>query len=308
MKRCHYDGVRLDDLFIGGSINVFSRQLNIVDYADEFTRRALTHKRERTFGLCFSVAQFGTALTRCLRAGMTTTRVKSFQLSRDEAQRFASLTAGTRADGGQLAEALARGTVVAFELLAGGAVAQWNSLRDPTSTYGSANDQDVDAEIDFFFGPRMPARSTAQFDNCTLCVIKPHLVLAGQSGEIIDGVMAAGFKVSALEMFHLERANAEEFLEVYKGVVPEYNSMVMELISGPCIALEVVGNAGSSSAVQDVRTLVGPADPEIARHLRPQCLRAKFGVDKIKNSLHCTDLPEDGALESEYFFKILQGV
>jgi nucleoside-diphosphate kinase len=54
------------------------------------------------------------------------------------------------------------------------------------------------------------------------------------------------------------------------------------------------------------REFVGPSDPEIARHLRPHTLRALFGKDKIKNSVHCTDLPDDGMLEVEYFFRILQ--
>ena len=36
---------------------------------------------------------------------------------------------------------------------------------------------------------------------------------------------------------------------------------------------------------------------EIARHRRPATLRALYGKDKVKNSVHCTDLPEDGVLE-----------
>jgi hypothetical protein len=48
----------------------------------------------------------------------------------------------------------------------------------------------------------------------------------------------------------------------------------------------------SSSSEFDVTML-----QEIARHLRPRTLRAQFGKDKIRNALHCTDLPEDGLLE-----------
>ena len=45
------------------------------------------------------------------------------------------------------------------------------------------------------------------------------------------------------------------------------------------------------------REFVGPHDPEIGRHIRENTLRAKFGVDRVKNAVHCTDLPEDGILE-----------
>ena len=31
--------------------------------------------------------------------------------------------------------------------------------------------------------------------------------------------------------------------------------------------------------------------------MRSHTLRAKFGVDKIKNAVHCTDLPDDALLE-----------
>jgi nucleoside-diphosphate kinase len=45
---------------------------------------------------------------------------------------------------------------------------------------------------------------------------------------------------------------------------------------------------------------VGPHDPEIARTLRPNTIRARFGQDRIKNAVHCTDLPEDGPLEVSF--------
>ena len=91
-------------------------------------------------------------------------------------------------------------------------------------------------------------------------------------------------------------------MEVYKGVVPEYNQIVEELTNGPCIALEV----RQENVVSSQRELCGPHDPELARTVRPKSLRAVFGKDKGKNGVHCTDLPEDGTLEVEYFFNILQ--
>ncbi len=44
----------------------------------------------------------------------------------------------------------------------------------------------------------------------------------------------------------------------------------------------------------------------MAKTVRPKSLRAVYGKDKGKNGVHCTDLPEDGVLEVEYFFNILQ--
>jgi nucleoside-diphosphate kinase len=39
--------------------------------------------------------------------------------------------------------------------------------------------------------------------------------------------------------------------------------------------------------------------------LRKNTVRATFGLDRVQNAVHCTDLEEDGLLESEFFFKVL---
>lgn len=87
-------------------------------------------------------------------------------------------------------------------------------------------------------------------------------------------------------------------LQVYKGVLPlgEFNAMVDELTSAPCIAFEVADRSGAD-AVEPFRELCGPMDPEMARVLRPGSIRAQFGLSKTKNAIHCTDLGEDGQLE-----------
>jgi nucleoside-diphosphate kinase len=49
--------------------------------------------------------------------------------------------------------------------------------------------------------------------------------------------------------------------------------------------------------VEAFRNFCGPPDPMLAKQIRPQSLRAKYGKDKIQNGVHCTDLTEDGVLE-----------
>jgi nucleoside diphosphate kinase len=85
------------------------------------------------------------------------------------------------------------------------------------------------------------------------------------------------------------------------GVVPEYTDMAEELTEGPVVALEV----WAEDAVATFRQTAGPWDVEIAKELRPATIRAKFGIDRIRNGVHCSDLPEDGELECRYFFELL---
>ena len=108
-------------------------------------------------------------------------------------------------------------------------------------------------------------------------------------------------------MLQLTRPNAAEFLEVYKGVVPECVDWIEELTQGKIVALQLRFASQPTSSVLKLRELCGAHDPEVARHLHTQSLRALYGESKIRNAVHCTDLPEDGALEVDYFFSILGG-
>lgn len=327
LKRTKAENLTLDKLYIGSTIDFFSRQINFVDYGDEFTRRKLCSKKERTCGIIKpdAMSKMGQILDAIFDSGLMVTKLKMCQLSRNEAFELYQEHQG-KPFLDKLLNFITRGPVIAFELMGEGAVSKWRELLGPTDSalarqqaptslrarfgrdgtenacHGSDCLASAARELEFFFPSRGPARrNTAKFNDCTCCIIKPHAVLAGQTGKIVSAITEAGFEIAMMEMFHLDKANAEEFYDVYKGVVQEYHSMVVELTSGPSIVLEV----RAQNAPTAFREMAGPADPEIARHLRPRTLRALFGQDKVKNAVHCTDLPEDGLLEVEYFFKIL---
>lgn len=66
-----------------------------------------------------------------------------------------------------------------------------------------------------------------------------------------------------------------------------------------CVCAEGAG----ISAVEPLRTLCGPADPELAQAARPSSLRAQLGGGAPgKNAVHCTDLEEDAQLEVGFFW------
>ena len=124
----------------------------------------------------------------------------------------------------------------------------------------------------------------------------------------MQDILDAGFMISTMETFLLDFSKAEEFMEVYKGVLDNYGDVVKELSSGVCLALQIVGELDNDSkdVVSKFRQFCGPMDPAIAKSLRPDTLRAKYGQSLVQNAVHCTDLKDDGPLEVEYFFKILE--
>lgn len=105
-----------------------------------------------------------------------------------------------------------------------------------------------------------------------------------------------------MQMIWFDHSAAQEFYEAYR-FLPEHKKMVDHLASGPAVALEV----RQDNVIDKLRALSGPYDPDIARKLEPNTIRAKFGTDRVLNAIHCTDLPEDGRLEVQYVFGTLLG-
>jgi nucleoside-diphosphate kinase len=67
---------------------------------------------------------------------------------------------------------------------------------------------------------------TAMLSNCTLCLIKPHAIEAGFAGHIIDRILEEGFEISAMSSYFLDRTNADEFMDLYKGIIPDFQSTI----------------------------------------------------------------------------------
>ena len=147
----------------------------------------------------------------------------------------------------------------------------------------------------------LPLKTTSTLDCCTCCVIKPHSVKSKSVGGILDIIIKQGYEVSAVDSFQFDKRASEEFLEVYKGVVPEYSDHVVQLSSGNSVCLEI----RAENAVEVFRTTAGPWDIDMAKELRPASIRAKFALDKVRNAVHCTELASDGQLECEYCFHIV---
>lgn len=323
LKRCEYAEVRLKDLYIGAILTVLARQLKIVAYADPYTENALGKIKGRTLALIKPDAYtaIGKIISTIYSAGFVIARLKMLKMTPQQSDEFCQMLPQDEATP-EHAASLHQDVLVAMELVGDDAANRWLNLIGPSSpdqarrssprslralfgqddirnaVHGSAGPEAAAQQLGFFFAKRWP--TTALFNNCTLCIVRPHAVVS-VGGEIVNRILEEGFEISALLLLPMEKATAQEFIDVYKGVLPEYHDMVDQLCSGPCLVMEV----RQENAVDAFRKLVGPHDPEVAKHLRPDTLRAKFGIDRVRNAMHCTDLPEDGLLEVEYFFNIL---
>lgn len=327
LKRCAYNGVALDDLHVGSIVTIYARQLKVVEYADKYTKNAFEAAGERTFAMIKPDAylNMGKILTMIYQHGFKINQLKMSKFDEHSAGIFYGEHKGKHFYKG-LVDFVTSDVCVGMELVRENAIQAWRELLGPTNTqraqedapesiraqfgtdgtknacHGSDSPASAARELDIFFGSNSPMPTTSIQNNCTCAVIKPHIVKVGLAGEIIQNILDEGFEISAMGIYNLDMPTAEEFLEVYKGVLPEFLPIVEELTTGPCIAMEI----RQEDVVEAFRKLCGPHDPEIAKALRPHSLRSKFGIDRILNGIQCTDLEEDGVSECQYFFDILQ--
>ncbi|CAG9581535.1 unnamed protein product [Danaus chrysippus] len=332
LRRVKVNGVTLDNFYIGSTLLILGRMVKIIDFACEDTRSKLHKDLEITFGMIKPLPTniAGKIVTYFNEQGFKITKMKKSRLTSEDIG-FIYRQQLTDPTYPFLVEHLIGQLVYGMELVGKDAVETCVKLlgdKDPLKAepgtiralYGTdpvrncahaSTDLESAAEnIEYFFPPppmtSIRLRLTATLSNCTLCIVKPHAIREGKLGAAMEAIDEGGFDITAFNMFIVENINAAEFYEVYKGIVQEYKGMVEELSSGPCVAMEIVAKNKNVNTAVEFRKLVGPSDPEIARLLRPHTLRAKLGKTKVQNAIHCSDLAEDGLLEVEYFFKILE--
>lgn len=316
LKRSPAGDVKLVNLFPGATVVIYGRQLKVVDYADPYTKEAMLERKERAFlllhppiylktGEIFGAIQSSDfVIAHCKTVILTNEDVKILFKGNNNTSLVNKLSVAVEVIGPRCVEAL--GAVLGLDNPADSKKSQ-KTLR---TLYGnnfslSANSQEALTQLDYIFGTYHP--TTATLTRCTVGIILPHAISDGCLPPILSNILTCpAFEVTAFELFQMEKQNAEEFYEVYQTVIPEFPFMVDELCNGPCLALEIRARANDEDVVSVFRDYVGPVDPAVARTLRPDSIRAKYGVSRIRNAIHSTDLPEDGELESEYFFRILQ--
>jgi nucleoside-diphosphate kinase len=222
LKRCPYPSLLLKDLYVGGTVTIFSRQLQVVAFSDPFTQRTLGARQIKCLAVVSASAlQYtGLAITEAQKEGINVEAIRMVHLNGRDADEVAA----GRPD---LINAF-RDTVVVMQLVGSDTPNVWSKVisRLPGGNeafFGSINASDGDREVKLMFGPNARGSETATYDNCTLCVIKPHIVRDGKAGEVITAINEAGFQISAIKSFTLNLVEAEEFLEIYKGVLPEFN-------------------------------------------------------------------------------------
>uniref|UniRef100_A0A7S3GT03 DM10 domain-containing protein n=1 Tax=Spumella elongata TaxID=89044 RepID=A0A7S3GT03_9STRA len=296
LKRIFYPEVKLSDLFVGNSITVFNRLFLIKKFANKATTEYMNAREVRY--LCRigrdNLSQLGKLLIVAKNVGLVLGKVVTTSSSF-----YSSILAADQGD--VVIELVGKLCTNRDALLK---AIQVPSLSSVDAVMASA--QEIEDAL------RSCGKASFRSQNCTLCLVKPHIMKSQTTGELLNAVTASGdFQIKAVFSIHMTLSMGEELFEVYRGLYHNYSAMLEHMCSTPVLAVLVTGtgsNADYEDIVSSFREFVGPGDPALAKVLRPESLRARFGESVVKNSVHCTDLPEDGEMECRYFFETLSSL
>ena len=132
----------------------------------------------------------------------------------------------------------------------------------------------------------------------TFSIIKPDAVAAGTAGGVLSRIEAAGFRIVALRMRSLTRAEAEGFYHVH-AARPFFGSLCAFMSSGRCVTMVLE----RENAIAHLREIMGATDPAKAA---AGTIRKDLAASIERNAIHGSDARETAAFEIGYFFPGLE--
>lgn len=128
----------------------------------------------------------------------------------------------------------------------------------------------------------------------TFTMLKPDSVEKGHVGAIIEKITAAGFRIVAMKLTQMTKADAKEFYAIHKER-PFFGELVEYMTRGPIVAAILE----KDNAVEDFRTLIGATNPEEAAE---GTIRKLYAASIGENAVHGSDSDENAAIEGAFHF------
>jgi nucleoside-diphosphate kinase len=128
----------------------------------------------------------------------------------------------------------------------------------------------------------------------TLSIIKPDAVSKNLIGEVIRVFEQEGFRIAAMKMVKLGKAEAQGFYYVHKER-PFFDELVDFMISGPVVVMVLEGE----DVINRNRAIMGATDPAEADE---GTIRKRWADSKQNNIVHGSDSEQSAQFEIGYFF------
>lgn len=130
--------------------------------------------------------------------------------------------------------------------------------------------------------------------NKTFTMIKPDAVENGHIGAILEKISASGFRIVAMKLTQMTKADAKTFYGVHKER-PFFPELVEYMTRGPIVAAILE----KDNAVEDFRTLIGATNPDDAAE---GTIRKMYATSLGENAIHGSDSDDNAAIEGAFHF------
>ena len=130
--------------------------------------------------------------------------------------------------------------------------------------------------------------------NRTFTMLKPDAVEKGHIGAILDKITASGFRIVAMKLTQMTKADAEIFYAIHKER-PFFADLIEYMTRGPIVAAILE----KENAVDDFRTLIGATNPLEAAD---GTIRKLFADSITENAIHGSDSNENAEIEGSFHF------
>jgi nucleoside-diphosphate kinase len=128
----------------------------------------------------------------------------------------------------------------------------------------------------------------------TFAIIKPDAVKKNATGDILNMIHTAGFRIIGMRMLEINREQAEGFYAVH-AERPFFGSLCDFMSSGPIVVLALE----KENAIADWRKLMGATNPANAE---AGTIRKKHAASIEHNAVHGSDAEDTARFELSYFF------
>tara|TARA_B100001123_G_C15301990_1_gene1021351 strand:- start:1309 stop:1734 length:426 start_codon:yes stop_codon:yes gene_type:complete len=130
--------------------------------------------------------------------------------------------------------------------------------------------------------------------NKTFAMIKPDATRNGHTGQIIDRIIQAGFKILGAKLIRMTKAQAEGFYAVHRER-PFFEELTTFMSSGQTMVLALE----KDNAVATWRETIGATNPAEASE---GTIRKDFATSLGENAVHGADSDENATIEIGFWF------
>eukprot|EP00397_Hematodinium_sp_SG-2012_P049650 GEMP01057355.1.p1 GENE.GEMP01057355.1~~GEMP01057355.1.p1 ORF type:complete len:205 (+),score=38.84 GEMP01057355.1:90-704(+) len=154
LKRTSYPLVSAKDLYVGATVTIFARQLKVVDYVDEYTKKHMETLKQRAVGVIMPKGYnaMGQVLSAIYEADIVLAKLQMVKLSAEQATELLP---------GQDTASLSSDVLIVMELVGKAINEHWRDLcegrlgeRFPGCVM-AVEQEESDRLLDFFFGGKV---------------------------------------------------------------------------------------------------------------------------------------------------------